>query len=297
MMCIATCIIDLKIYFLKYKIKNMDLQILVPTMNKTKEQIFDLCRNLNVQSDCVIANQCGYNDNYYFKYNNHTINVVCTDTVGVSKNRNVLLENLTSEVGLMLDDDCVMSQDYFRQIADFFIAHPNAVFVLFNGILNNDGIAKKIHNRKTARANKYYKISYAGAPGLCFRKNAILKSGIKYDETIGTPNYIVAGEDTVFHYNLLKSNKNFYISESVIFTIFNNNETSTYFNGIDERYIVTRGYITKYIHPYTCFLYKIKHCLRFKNQSRSLSLFEIFKYFNKGVKMFKIRSKHDVSNK
>ena len=264
----------------------MNLQVLIPTIDKNKQQIFDLCRYLKVDSDCIIANQNGTNERYFFSYRGYNVYVVCSDTKGVSKNRNILLKNLSCEYGLMLDDDCVMRDNYTSIISNFFDKHSEAEIVLFNGNLVDNGVSKRIHNRRTKRISKYYQISYAGAPGLCFKKSAINRLNLFYDEMIGVPNYIEAGEDTVFHYFLLKAHTYFYRSIDILFDIYDNFSKSSYFNGIDKRYVETRGYITYYIHPRLFCLYKIRHCLRFKRMNKTLSLFELNTFFNNGKKMY-----------
>lgn len=267
----------------------MNLQILVPTINKTKTQIHELCDRLNIKSDCIIANQNGTNEKYSFLHNGFNVLVICTNTVGVSKNRNVLLRYLSSSIGLMLDDDCIMHQDYVKKISDFFENHQKADLVLFNGVLIDNGESKLIHNQKTKLVKKYHQISYAGAPGLCFKKSVIDRVGLSYDESLGVPNYIVAGEDTVFHYMLLRSGVCFYRSSETIFDIIDNNLKSSYYMGVDKRYVETRGYVTYYIHPHLFFLYKLRHCIRFKKESDSISFCELIKYFNNGKRLFKIK--------
>lgn len=264
----------------------MYLQILVPTCKKNKEQILALCEHLNVQSDCIIANQNGLNESYSFIYKGFNINVICSNTVGVSVNRNILLKALSQEFGLMLDDDCVLSDNYPQTISDFF-EKTNCDFALFNAIFVDGSSNKLFHNKGTKKVKKFCEISYAGGPGLCFKKSALDKTEILYDEKIGVPNYIEAGEDTVFHFNLLKKSKNFYRAQDVIFTIYDNNFDSSYYKGVDKQYIETRGYITKCIHPFAFSIYKIKHCLRFKKENPKLKIFEILKYFSNGRKLYK----------
>ena len=265
----------------------MEIEALIPTVNKSKEQILELCHSLNIQSNCIIANQNGIDSKYFLTFKGFRILVICTATIGVSKNRNILLDHLTGDVGLMLDDDCVMHSDYVEKISNFFDQHKKAEFVLFNGSLFNNGAAKLIHNRATKQVSKFFQISYAGAPGLCFRRTSLRLLGLYYDETLGVPNYIEAGEDTVFHKRLIEKKVCFFRSSDVIFDIFDNNEKSSYYKGIDKRYVETRGYVTYYLHPRLFFFYKIRHCLRFNKTDSTIGFLKLICYFNNGKRIFK----------
>ena len=264
----------------------MTIQVLVPTYKKTKTDIINLFDFLNIQSDCIFANQTGTNEIYEIKHKNHSIRVICSATIGVSVNRNILKDNLEADIGLCIDDDCPLIDNYLEIVINAYKKYKFD-FAIFNGVWETHG-NKKIHNKKTKKVRRFIDISYAGGPGLCFLKNAVSKFDLSYDETIGVPNYICAGEDSLFYYNLCRSGAKCYRFSDIIFRVAIDETNSTYFQGINRQYITTRGYILKLTHRRLFALFVVKHTLRFKKQSKKLKLFEIIKYLIDGGKMAKL---------
>lgn len=261
------------------------IQVLIPTYNKTKEDIETLYEFLNIKSDCIFANQCGENKIYSLKHNNHEITVVCSDTKGVSKNRNILKNNLNADIGICIDDDCPLVDNYDEIVLSAF-ADKNCDYAVFNGIWETHN-KKLVHNKKTKRIKRFIDISYAGGPGLCFKKEAAKLFNLNYNEKVGVPNYICAGEDSLFYYDLSKSKAVSYRFSDVLFKVAIDETNSSYFKGINEQYIVTRGCILKKTHRILFPLFVLKHALRFKKQNNKLGLFRIIKYLNKGGRMVK----------
>lgn len=263
----------------------MYLQVLIPTFEKTKEQLLLLCDSLNLQTDALIANQNGEKEEYSFEFRGHTVQVICTDTIGVSINRNILLKNSSGILNIMLDDDCRLVDNYEKIVISFFDKF-SCDFALFNGIYKKEN-DRLVHNKKTKRIHYFFQVSYGGGPGFCFKKDKLLMLNLSYNEKVGTPNYVCAGEDSLFYFGLVTKKVNFVRSSVVLFEILNSKDASSYFSGVNEQYVTTRGFIIKKIHPNLFLLYKIKHCLRFKKENRSLKLKNLFKWFDNGKKLLR----------
>ena len=261
----------------------MTIQVLIPTYKKKKDEIIELFDFLNIQTDCIFANQTGKNEIYCVKRKNCTIKVICTNTIGVSKNRNILKNNLEADIGVCIDDDCPLLDNYVEIISSAFKI-KKCDFAIFNGLWETHG-NKKIHNRKTKKIRKFIDISYAGGPGFCFQKKSMEKYKLSYDENIGVPNYICAGEDSLFYYNMCKTKANVYRFSDIIFRVAIDETNSSYFQGINEQYVTTRGYILKITHKKLFLLFAVKHAIRFRKQNNNLSFFTLFKYLIGGGKM------------
>lgn len=259
--------------------------VLVPTYKKSIDEIKALYNFLNIKSEAVFANQCGRTENVELFLNGHRVLIICSDTIGVSINRNILLKNASGDINIFIDDDCPLVDHYEAIVQDFYNKY-SAECCVFNGIWETHN-SKLIHYKKTKRIKYFNSISYAGGPGFTCSSEFLSKNKVMYNEKIGTPNYICAGEDSYFYLNLVKSKTKLYRSSDVIFKVAIDQTNSSYFNGINEQYIVTRGYITKLIHPYLFFIYKFRHALRFKRQGCELKMLEIIKLLNKGSKLCK----------
>lgn len=263
----------------------MKYEILITTMKKNKHDIMDLCKKCNIDDDALFANQCDENTTYSFRYNNHFIKVICTNTIGVSKNRNILLDNCSGPYCICIDDDCSLVKDYKKILNNFISTHNNSEFISFNGIFKKYN--RLVTNKKTKRIVKFSDISHAGAPGFVFKKTAMSASKLRYDETVGVPNKICAGEDSLFYSQLLKKRSIFYRCSDVLFEINNFMTESSYYKGVDENYVSTRGYITFLLHRRLYFLYMIRHIIRFHKIDKEKSLKLLAKWFKSGIKCAK----------
>lgn len=263
----------------------MNLLVLIPTYKKTIDDIKNLYDFLNIKTDAVFANQCGENKTINIEYKQRKISIVCTDTIGVSVNRNILLNCATADINIFIDDDCPLVDDYAKIVFEFY-GKNHAFSCIFNGIWSTHG-GKLIHKKSTKRIRNFNQISYAGGPGFTCTKEFTQTNLIRYNEKVGTPNYICAGEDSLFYHDLVKCKTNLYRSSEVLFEVAIDEDNSSYFNGIDEQYVTTRGYITKKIHPILFFVYKFKHAFRFSRQETKLSFIEILKFMNNGSKLYK----------
>ena len=261
----------------------MSIEILIPTFNKTKEQIQDLVKFLNIKTNALFANQNGKTENYNFEIDDHLIRVICTNTIGVSKNRNILLDNCCGDICVCIDDDCPLVENYVEIIDNFYrINQPD--YAVFNGNFAKKS-GKLVYSKKTKLISHYSNISSAGGPGFTFCRSKIIPVNLRYDESVGTPNYICAGEDSLFYRDLLKTKLKGYRVFTILFTISNEETDSSYFSGINEQYVTTRGYITYLLHPCLFHLYKVRHIIRFKRMNPKLKLHELIKFMNCGRKM------------
>lgn len=263
----------------------MNILVLVPTYNKTVEDIKNLYVFLNIKTDAIFANQCGEDKVVKLPFNNKTIKIICSKTIGVSVNRNILLNFAEGDINIFVDDDCPLVDDYEDKLVEFYSKnHANSC--IFNGVWATHE-NKLVHNKNTKKITHFNQISYAGGPGFSCTKEFAKTNKVRYNENIGTPNYICAGEDSLFYRDLVKSKADLYRSNVVLFKVAIDETNSSYFKGINEQYVTTRGFITKTIHPYLFFIYKYRHALRFKKQGSELSFRQIIKFLKKGAKLEK----------
>ena len=93
------------------------------------------------------------------------------------------------------------------------------------------------------------------------------------------------GEDTLFLYDLVKRKAKVYRSSEVLFSIEEDVDNSVYFQGVDERFLISKGYITSIIHPFLKRLYVIKYALRLRHwRNNQYSFFNLMKIMVKGFR-------------
>ena len=135
-------------------------------MHKTLNQIKEMCSFWNLKTDATISVQCDYDGKDTFIYLNHKITVIFSKTRGVSKNRNILLNALKNDIGIFIDDDCSMCNDYEHAVLNQF-NDKNCLVAYFNGYNNNKELITK---RQTTQVKSFNKVSYAGGPGIAVTK-------------------------------------------------------------------------------------------------------------------------------
>lgn len=228
----------------------MKLVVLIPTHDKSIDEIKRLFHFLKINSDVVFANQSKNNQTIEFVENGHLVTVINSDTVGVSKNRNILLDHVPKygDIFLCIDDDCVLC-DHYEDIVTSFFEKYKPEYVLFNGLVPYEG-NRKVHSKKTKKVRNFFDISYAGGPGFAFSQNSVHKHDFRYNERVGYPNYIFAGEDTLMYLSIVRSRCIFYRSSDVIFSVeIDKEDNSAYFKGFNDQFFITKGAIYRLAFP------------------------------------------------
>lgn len=256
------------------------LEVLIPTMNLKIEDIKSFLSFWNIQSDCVISNQCGSVGVFEFDYKNHKVRLFNVDSLGVSANRNNLLRHLDSDIGLFIDDDCSLLDGYKDKVLNEMNDY-SAEAALFNGINDEGGVINK--RGRTISCKKYSDISHMGGPGICVSRNLILSKKVFFNESLGTPNYIYLGEDSLFGLTLIKSKCRVIKSKQMVFRIMQDIDNSSYFKGFNEQYFYSRGAINKLVHLKTYFLWRIYYSLKLSLKTKKSICF-INKNMKRGEK-------------
>ena len=258
-------------------------------MNKKSEsEIIELCKKMNIRSNAIIANQCGKQSRSMIDYNGHSILVINSPDVGVSKNRNLLLKNAIGTYAFFMDDDGIMNDDYKNIILKTF-AETDCEWVKFN--INIVEKAKRETNTLCLKKGiaTYGMVSQYGMPGFAFAVNKD-NQNFNFDETVGTPNYLFHGEDSLFIHSLFKKKK-IYCSDQIIGSIIQNE--SSWFSTYDDQYYITQGYLYKKMHGGLAWLYVIRMYLK-KRALFDASFSYIYKRAKIGFKLIKIDPKNHL---
>lgn len=254
----------------------MKIEVLVPTYNKTKSQCLDLATFLNIKGPCVISNQNGgeiletINDLKYIE----------SSTKGIGKNRESLLLNASGDYLILIDDDTPLRGDY-TEIVESELKRLNFPDVVYFGRISYSKVFTdiKFKNRKV----RFFKnISSIGAPGVVVSRNFLIKNHIHFTDKLGVPNYTYLGEDSFFNYCCFKKSNNLFTSSKQI--LFLKDNESSYFEGYDERYYFSHGYLYKILYGNFAFLY----CVRFaiKNNKGNLCFIKRLKALMNGTSKF-----------
>ncbi len=271
----------------------MTLQVLVPCLDKTENDILDLCAFLRIQSDVMFLNQNGNDSSYSLLYKGHCVRVVETSWRGVSRARNELIRRCDADIALFIDDDCVLANGYPSEILEAYQSIAEADAIRFN-------TNREYWNPINARAKKRKKarfrdLSSFGMWGLSFKPEAFRKVRLLFKEYLGAPNYLYNGEDSVFLYDLCKSGLSVYSDPFVICDV-QETKASTWFSSYGERYFVTKGFVYSYLYHGLWWL-ALRRMFRRYGTEYGLSYMEVKQYAAKGRYMLKTHNYDAVSTK
>ena len=265
--------------------ENASLTVLVPTHHKSDDEILALYDFLRIETDAVFSVQRKEAGEKDIAYRGHNVHIAAFDDIGVSRNRNHLLDLAPDGLCLCVDDDCVLEPGYEAVVLAFFKEH-GCDAALFNGLVPYEG-NRKVHDKKTAKVRHFKDVSYAGGPGLAYIGSKMKGSGFRYDERLGYPNEVYAGEDSLFLRNLCDSSLCFYRSEDVLFTVaIDKEDNSAYFRGFDERFFITKGVGGYLLYPRLSGLYLLHQVRRLHKQTGAKRIY-IYKLLRKGRKIAK----------
>lgn len=261
-------------------------EVLIPTYNKSDSEIISIVKNINTKCSVLIVNQINMDNETIKVINGNRVRIINVSNAGVSNNRNNLLKFASGDICICVDDDCPLVDDYLQIVDDAYKKYNNAEAIYFNGVWSTHN-NKLLFKGKSKRIKRFCDISFGGGPGFTFKRSIVKKYSLSYDTSVGYPNYICAGEDSLFYHSLVKNKVSFYRDSRVLFNVAIDETNSSYFKGINEQYVVTRGYITYKIHPILFFVYKIRHIIRFRKQNKKNSIHIMLRWMDKGKKIAK----------
>lgn len=239
----------------------MTLSVLISCMHQKDASIVE---RSGVKTDAVVVNQCSMDKIEEIENTQNTLFISTTER-GLSKSRNKAIENASTDVCLIMDDDEMLKPDYEATILNTYAENPDADVIVF----------------KVANAGKDYpsspqRIGYLGALRVAswqitFKRKTIIEAGIRFDEEMGSGTSHGAGEENAFLYNCLRRGLEILYIPKTIATLDEQSE-SKWFQGFTPRFFVERGWATarymgKTMATAYAFYYALyKHKL-YKNQS------------------------------
>lgn len=242
----------------------------------------------NIKSDCVIINQCDETSREEISIN---INKTClwmnSTERGLSKSRNMAIQNSKADICLIADNDEIFDDDVEEKILRAYEELPQADVIVFD-----------LHNKSTKLKNKIYKIKRLECLRVCslqisFKRKFIIDNDIQFDIKLGAGTGNGAGEENKFLLDAYDKGLKIYHCPINIATMIENE--STWFNGYDEEYFYKRGASTRYILGFWLSCAYAAYFLIFKHREYKNYISVINAGFNiiNGIFKNKLRNKDD----
>lgn len=260
----------------------MSLEILLSCMCTDEMHLLD---RINLASNTVIVNQCGFEGYKEYLYNEKNVRVFCSTLTGVTKSRNLAINNATADICLICDDDEILAEGYEIWIKRAFMELPEADVIVF-----------KIGNLHKKYKRNIYKLNYVdlfkvSSVQIAFRRKSIIQNQIAFDEKLGAGSGNGAEEELKFLLDCRRKNLEIYYYPVEIAKLLESD--STWFSGFTYNFFFQRGRTTRYILGYILAeLYAVYYLIcKYKIYKEDISFVEAFKAMQKGLNSGKLGCK------
>lgn len=263
------------------------IQTLVTTMFQTDDSKYE---EMNLQTDAIIANQCDVNGFSERKSGNgKDVQLISTNTRGLSRNRNIAMAHSTADIIIFLDDDMVLFDGYGEIVEQEFISHPEAeVIKFFCPSSNPDRPLAYKQPTKFHKASKRELMS-GGVIGVAVKRSCLDRVHLWFNNDMGPGTQIFCGEDSVFMSELINKKVKFYLSPIQIG--FVKQEDSSWFRGYNEKYYLSTGYVYKCIYKGLALLAIIRRAWKMRGDDKVNGFFKKIELMMEGVRLCKKRKK------
>lgn len=257
----------------------MKLEILLSGMHQKDDTLF---HRSGITGDVLMINQCDREGQRTYPTEKGTGRVLFTKSRGLTKSRNMAIEAATADVCLLCDDDEQFVPDYEARILDAYKSLPQADVVIF-----------KMKNRPPSFPDRVMRLKFpktmkVSSWQISFRRESLIRSGVRFDELLGAGSGNGAEEELKFLRDCQRAKLKIYYVPTEIASV--GQTVSTWFKGFDETFFINRGATTRYILGLPlAFLYGAYYVLKKRPlYAQTLTPLQAMKATLKGMKENKI---------
>ena len=221
----------------------MKLELLISAVNADSEKLIEKMR---VSSDAVLVNQDGTDLKQELSINGCRVRVFNFNEKGVGRSRNHCIDEAEGDILLFSDDDIAYDNGYAGLVISEFEKHPEADALFFN--LNVDESRRTYWNTDFKRIHIWNSGRYP-AYSMAVKKDALIKSGVRYSLLFGGGAKYSCGEDSLFIRDCLKAGLKLYRTPVVIGSeVLRTGGESTWFKGYNEKFFFDKGVLFHFLY-------------------------------------------------
>lgn len=258
----------------------MEIEVLVSTMNRENEdEIHRLVDKMKITGKSVIVNQITNKDIKKTINEDKKVRIYSFYDKGLSKSRNILLNKLQSDIGIIADDDVTYNKNYEIIIKNAYEKYPDADIIAFNVKSGNEH--RPIRKQKTHKVN-FITAMRIQSMQITFRKGI----NVQFDEEFGAGSKYNFGEENIWLYDCLKSGKRiYYVNEEIGQAL---QQESTWYAAKDEHFFKSEGAIFYRISKRFYWILNLQYAIRKRKEySNKIAMKEAISYLFKGAKEYK----------
>ncbi|KAF2330357.1 glycosyltransferase family 2 protein [Flavobacterium ginsenosidimutans] len=219
-----------------------DLEILISTMNRDSlDFLVPMFPSLDYSKiSILIINQVENETKLNSSFPN--IRVINSFEKGLSKSRNLALQNAIGNILLISDDDVMFQEGFAAKIIGAYNKYPNASTIKFCALKSN----KKPLNKYSANSKSHlnaFDILNTSSIELTLNKFQVDFIKYRFDENFGLRGIFEMGEEAVFLSDLKKDGKQLVFEPEII--VAHNNSTSSEKRDILDKYFISGALFTR----------------------------------------------------
>jgi glycosyltransferase involved in cell wall biosynthesis len=170
------------------------------------------------------------------------VRVVNSFERGLSKSRNLALENAIGKILVIADDDVIYQEEFLSKIITAYNKFPHAAVINFCAI-NSDGNLIKNYPSHSKKDLNVFDIVNTSSIELTLNNSILKQEIIRFDENFGLGAIFEMGEEAVFLFDFKKKNKKLLFEPQII--VKHESLTSSDKKSIPEKYYIQGALFTR----------------------------------------------------
>ncbi len=232
------------------------LEILIATKDRySLDFLKKMFGEINLSSlDILIVNQTS--KEVLLKSNMPNIRVINSFDYGLSKSRNIALQNAIHDIVLIADDDVVYEKDFVSNIIYLFNKHPNAAFITFK-VNDLSGMPYRDYTKSTIQ-HSLKSIKPLISIEIAFNCKIVKELKVSFNNHFGLGSTFATAEEYIFCRDILKSGGKGYFNNA---HIVSHPEHSSGKEMGSDRVIYARAALAYKVYGILAFFWLIKYTL------------------------------------
>ena len=227
-----------------------DVEILISTMNQNSLDflvpMFPFLHFSNLQ--ILIVNQTQTGKELVSIYPN--VRIINSFEKGLTKSRNLALENAVGKILLIADDDVIYQEKFSTKIINAYNQFPDAAAINFCAV-KSDGSLMKNYPKHSKQNLNAFELFNTSSIEMSFNKAILDKTRINFDKNFGLGGIFEMGEEAIFLFDLKNKKQQLVFEPEVI--VQHPELTSSAKKSIEEKYYIhgalcTRIFKSNYIY-------------------------------------------------
>lgn len=267
----------------------MNLEVLMSAMYQND---FTIAYNSKVDSDLLIINQCNEDSYKEIQVKGHKWRMISTTERGLSRSREMAIQNAKGDICLFADDDELFKDNYATIIIKAYEELLDAGSIVFNYERIGETAKHPFYKIKRIRKAPWYR-GYASCM-LTFKRNLVVENNIHMNFFFGSGTPWGGGEEILLEKDIRKAGIPIYEHPATIVSI-NCQQESQWFNGFDEKFFFNQGafiYFSNKDNLPLKFLWRLYTCYKYRRDTK-VGVWGTYKWLCRGERGIKLNTPYE----